>query len=188
VGRFDIAAEDEEHEGKILAWAKDRGVSLDWLLCGDHAGLIAFRAARTAPPRNETDPIFATIAAHREALMRQMAASRATMDVESFTPEYDAARAGYPAAREVQNQAESVLAWTRPSTTAGVLALLTYMTDFHAQAFELPEDGEWHSGPEELGMLVDDAIVDKFTGKPIPQPLNFWIMRNVLEALEAAHS
>jgi hypothetical protein len=38
------------------------------------------------------------------------------------------------------------LATTQPSTMTGVIALLTYMTDFHIQAFELPEDPtDWHS-------------------------------------------
>jgi hypothetical protein len=31
-------------------------------------------------------------------------------------------------------------------------------------------------------------VLDKFNGKPIDFSLNFWIMRNILEALETVQS
>jgi hypothetical protein len=71
----------------------------------------------------------------------------------------------------------------------GVIALLTYMADFHIQAFELPEDPtDWHSEERELGTLTDDMIIDKFNGAPIELPLNFWIMRSVRAALSSLSS
>jgi hypothetical protein len=57
VRRIDIAAEDIEHEQKILAWAKDHGVSLDWLLNGDPSGMICYHAKYVAPPRNVPDEV-----------------------------------------------------------------------------------------------------------------------------------
>jgi hypothetical protein len=40
VRRFDMAAQDTEHEAKIFDWAIDHGVSLDWLIFGDPSSMI----------------------------------------------------------------------------------------------------------------------------------------------------
>jgi hypothetical protein len=65
--RFDMAAGDTDHEAKMMAWAHDHGVSLDWLLMGDEKPLLTYRATHAAPPRNVSDPIFAAIAPNQPA-------------------------------------------------------------------------------------------------------------------------
>jgi hypothetical protein len=66
VRSFNMAAQDTEHEAKIFAWTQDHGVSLDWLLEGDHKVLITYRACRAAAFLNEPDPIFAAIERWKE--------------------------------------------------------------------------------------------------------------------------
>jgi hypothetical protein len=133
----------------------------------------------------DLDPIFAAIAAHREAFMHKMRACRVTVHAEDDTPEQEAAWEAEDAGRDILDQAKTDLGTTQPSTMAGVIALLTYMDDFHVQAFELPEDPtQWHSEQQELGTLVDESILDKFNGRPIELSLNFWVMRNVRAALQ----
>jgi hypothetical protein len=61
VRSVNMDAQDAEHEAKILAWTKDHGVSLDWLLEGDHGAVITYRACHAAPRLNEPDPIYAEI-------------------------------------------------------------------------------------------------------------------------------
>jgi hypothetical protein len=49
-----------------------------------------------------------------------------------------------------------------------------------------PEDpSNWHSGQDgDLGELIDEDIIDRFSGKPVELPFMFWVMRNVQEALQ----
>jgi hypothetical protein len=47
---FDIKAEDVDHEQKIFAWAREHGVSLDWLLDGDPGSMICSLASYVRPP------------------------------------------------------------------------------------------------------------------------------------------
>jgi hypothetical protein len=61
------------------------------------------------------------------------------------------------------------------------------MDDFHCQALALPEDPrQCHSMHEFLPTVMDDAIVDRFSGEPIDDlPFAFWILRNARMALQA---
>jgi hypothetical protein len=133
----------------------------------------------------ELDPIFATIAAHREAELRKMRTGRVHFRTEWGTPEEDAAQVALSAAYEVLRDAECDLGNTLPTTLAGIIALLAYAEEYHVQAIELPEDPiQWHSHHDFFGTLVDDEVRDRFNGEPIKLPLTFWIMRNVREALQ----
>jgi hypothetical protein len=150
------------------------------------AGSVASAApsALASPAVGGPDPIFAAIEAHREAFMRKMKAGRVSIAC-SDTPEEEAAWAVEDAARDVLSDAAFDLTEIQPTTLAGVLALLAYVDDFHVQALVLPEEPEeWHSHHKELGWLDSDTIRDRFNGKPIELPYNFWIMRNVRAALQ----
>jgi hypothetical protein len=141
------------------------------------------KAKWSAPAVNdvsEPDPIFAAIEAHREAFIRDMRAAKAYSDLES-----DVADAHAQHAYGLLRAAEGELANTEPTTMAGILALLAYVDDFHCQAIVHPDEPKhWHSGEENLGKLIDEDIIDKFSGEPIELPFMFWVMRNVREALQ----
>jgi hypothetical protein len=100
VPSFSMAAQDAEHEAKILAWTQDHGVSLDWLLAGDHGALITYRACHAAPRLNEPDPIYAAIndfkklcEIENEAYRAQSAALIQELRDELEDAAYDAASA-----------------------------------------------------------------------------------------------
>jgi hypothetical protein len=81
VRAYDYEAEDVDHEQKINAWARDHGVSHDWLFAGDPRNMICTLAGHS--PRaavisaNEPDPIFAAIKQAKKAAAVEEAAYRA---------------------------------------------------------------------------------------------------------------
>jgi hypothetical protein len=102
------------------------------------------------------------------------------------TPEEEAAYDAETEARHTLNAHQMALTEIQPTTMAGVLALLTYLDDFRVQSIELPEDPTgYHSEESFLSELIDETILDKFNGRPIRLPYDFWIMRNVREALQS---
>jgi hypothetical protein len=150
---------------------------------------VALAAPETAPAAIEPDPIFAAIEAHRDAFVCDMRAARIFSRLESgtpeYTPEYKAADSHAKDAYGLLSDAEDGLANTEPTTMAGVLALLAYVEDFHCQAVVHPDDPKnWHSEGVDLGKLIDEDVIDKFSGEPIELPFTFWVMRNVREALQ----
>jgi hypothetical protein len=107
------------------------------------------------------------------------------MRLES-TPEEEAAYDAETEARDALNPHQMALTEIQPTTMAGVLALLAYLDDFRTQAIELPEDPRgYHSEESFLSELTDETILDKFNGKLVVLPYDFWIMRNVREALQS---
>jgi hypothetical protein len=144
---------------------------------------VAIAAPATAPT---VDPIFAAIEAHRDAFIRCMERARIFSRLKPGTRKYEAADARSVEAYGLRKVAEEELANTEPTTMAGILALLGYVNDFHCQVFVHPEDpSNWHSGQDgDLGELIDEDIIDRFSGKPVELPFMFWVMRNVQEALQ----
>jgi hypothetical protein len=47
VRRYDISAEDVDHQQKIADWIYDHGQSLDWILSGDPSSMICYLAGNT---------------------------------------------------------------------------------------------------------------------------------------------
>jgi hypothetical protein len=140
-------------------------------------------------PSTEPDPIFAAIAAHQEAFLTKIKAIKVQMEMEatSGSREYQAALAAVTAAYEASNKAQVALTKIRPTTMAGVIALLAYIDDYHTGGFGHPEDPEnYRCHHEDLGTeeILDDTVVDKTNKTPLELPYNFWLMRNVREALQ----
>ena len=50
VRQCDLSAEDVDREQKIIAWAADHGVSLDWLINGDPRSMICILAGTAQTP------------------------------------------------------------------------------------------------------------------------------------------
>jgi hypothetical protein len=148
--------------------------------------VIAPSIAKAESAVSGGDPIFAAIAAHREAFMLTLKAIKVRVPLHPRAPEAQAADAAVSAAHDVLAEAEIALIAIQPTTMAGVIALLDYIDDFHTQAIVLPEDPKnYHSEVSFLSDgLQDDRLINRFNGEPIELPFNFWIMNNVREALQ----
>jgi hypothetical protein len=133
----------------------------------------------------DNDPIFAAIAWHKAAYLASMAASRIqcnTVDVE-FSPEYDpikceaAQDAAWAANADADaDDAAEALATIRPTTIAGLLALMHHVEQFNAGAFALDIDLEWRSAPMHWPAHDDESEIDLF---------GYSILANVRTALAA---
>jgi hypothetical protein len=138
---------------------------------------------------SEPDPILAAIEEHRQALLLRFAKGRVTSPMRYDDPNHAAAREDEGTAVERLDDAEWELAITVPTTLAGVIALLRYVRSHHHQEIALPEEPRhWYSQAEFFGSFEDEEVRDHYNGEPVDFPLTFWIMRNVLEALEAVRS
>jgi hypothetical protein len=136
------------------------------------------------------DPIFAAIERHKAAYRIQMEAGRIrchTADAK-WDPEYDpvkceAAKEAYTAAADASDDAAAADALTtiRPTTMAGVLALLHHVEAFNAGAFFLdpwPDSTvrDWQSKPTFWPNWEDEDGIDQF---------GYAVLANVRAALEA---
>jgi hypothetical protein len=147
---------------------------------------IAIPAIANAGP--EPDPVFAAIAAHRQAYVGYLKAA-----AREHENNYDGAalKAALAAASEAEGSTEQELAGVVPTTMAGVIALLRYCEEFEEQALALPEDPKnWHSGDPDCASLLNvrlehATLLDKGSGEPLAPPIAYWIMRNVREALQS---
>jgi hypothetical protein len=102
-------------------------------------------AASTFATASEPDPVFATVAAHREAFVEHMRAARLDGKLMRSDPGAEASGAALDAADEALEGATVELSVVVPTTMAGVVALLRYLEEFQEQAIELPEDPRrWH--------------------------------------------
>ena len=119
------------------------------------------------------DPIFAAIEKHKTVFLLSLEPRR----LESNTPYHDPVetiiRRAASAAHDAADEAANALTTIRPTTHAGVLALLQHVEQFNAGAFVL--DNDWHSAPMEWPEVVEDDT--DFFG--------FFILANVRAALEA---
>jgi hypothetical protein len=143
VRSFNIAAQDAEHEAKIFAWTQDHGVSLDWLLDGDHKVLIAYHASHAAPPP-KPDPIFAAI--EKERALREAFHARcryeddlADSGVKLESAPDDHRTPEMVAAVDVSVYGRGELAETAPTTLAGMIAYLDYVLA-ESENLTLPND------------------------------------------------
>ncbi len=131
----------------------------------------------------DNDPIFAAIEGHKAAYLASMAASRiqSNMVDAEFSPEYDpikceAAHAAARAADAADAAAAEALATIRPTTIAGLLALMRHVEQFNAGAFALDIDPEWRSAPMHWPAHDDENEIDLF---------GYSILANVRTALAA---
>jgi hypothetical protein len=139
-------------------------------------------------PREGGDPIFAAIERHKAAYRIQMEAGRIrchTIDAK-WDPEYDpvkceAAKEAYTAAADASDDAAAdALTTIRPTTMAGVLALLHHVEAFNAGAFFLdpwPDSTvrDWQSKPTFWPSWEDEDGIDLF---------GYAVLANVRAALE----
>ena len=146
-------------------------------------------AASTFATASEPDPVFVTVAGHREAFVEHMRAARLDGKLMRGDPRAEASGAALDAADEVYQEATLELSEVVPTTMAGVVALLRYLEEFQEQAIELPEDPRgWHSGDHDA-LLTETYehpnLVDKFNGEPLELPFVYWVMLNVRTALQS---
>jgi hypothetical protein len=117
--------------------------------------------------------------------MYKMRMGRIYSKLASGTQEYKTAEARSDRASDSKSDAEEKLARTKPTTIAGIPALLAYVDDFHCGVFVHPDDPtQWYSGEDGFGTLTDEDIIDRFSGEPAELPFEFWIIRNVRTALQ----
>jgi hypothetical protein len=137
----------------------------------------------------ESDPIYAAIERHKVAFRISHAKSRILSNTTSaeWAPDYDpvewgAVKEAHTAACNASAAAANALTTVRPSTMAGVLALVCYVEAFNGGAFFLEPDSseatsdDWRSAPMHWPETKDDDEVDLF---------GFAILANVRCALEA---
>ena len=160
------------------------GVAAAPVLTLPAAGLSSTPAAASEP-----DPVFVTVAAHREAFVEHMRAARLDGKLMRSDPGAEATDAALDAADEALEGATLGLLEVVPTTMGGVMALLRYLEEFQEQAIELPEDPRgWHSGDHDA-LLTETYehpnLVDKFNGEPLELPFTYWVMQNVRTALQS---
>ncbi len=134
------------------------------------------------------DPIFAAIEKHKEAFRIYHEAARVRMHTvdAKWSPEYDAdalevAQQAEDAGYEAHEDAAYALTEVRPTTMAGVLALLRYVEDFNSGAFFLePLPGsavsDWQSSTIAWPADKDENGLDVF---------GYAFLANARAALEA---
>jgi hypothetical protein len=134
------------------------------------------------------DPIFAAIERHKVAFRISQEAGRirsGTVDAE-WAPEYDpvkckAVMEADSVASDADADAANALTTVRPTTMAGVLALIRHVEAFNAGAFFLepyPEDtvSDWRSAPMFWPDSSDEDEIHLF---------GYEVLANVRRALEA---
>ncbi len=137
------------------------------------AGANVVPAVALAP-----DPIFATIETHKAAYKAWAEAVHVESELHHKDPRMPAADKALRDATDACDDAGRTLATLRPTTIAGVLALLDYIDTFNHAAFKYPSGSSGHHAwPWREG---EDAIE---IGAPIVLPFPYLIMNNVRDAL-----
>ena len=141
-------------------------------------------AARSQPTAREVDPIFAAIERHKVAFSASQVMGNIqcnTVDAK-WSPEYDpveceAVEEAASAADAADAAAANALTTIRPTTIAGLLALMHHVEQFNAGAFvlEINPDG-WYSKPMHWPANLDEDEIDLF---------GYSVLANVRRALEA---
>jgi hypothetical protein len=138
-------------------------------------------------PREGGDPIFAAIERHKAAYRIKMEAGRIQCHAaDKWDPEYDpvereAAIEASSVADDAADDAVDALITVRPTTMAGILALIHHVEAFNAGAFFLepwPDStvGDWQSKPMFWPSGEDEDGIDLF---------GYAVLANVRAALEA---
>lgn len=180
-----IRDEEMTSEGMKALWFLHRhGQSLDWVFAGDPGGMICKGAAHSdqAAPATANDPIFAAIDGHITATMEMMRTGSiyALQDEGSQKAAADA-----DAATEAFVEASCALTEICPTTLRGVLALLNHVDSFNRGEFALNQEcfSNHEDWPDNLfGEDVFDAKGNRL-GHPDGLSFDFWLLRNVREAL-----
>jgi hypothetical protein len=128
------------------------------------------------------DPIFAAIERHREAYMLRLTAGRIRGDTPDWGPDCDEAKLAVvekedDAAYQANEDAAMALTTIRPTTIAGILALLEYVEFFNAGGIFLPDDRvNWSSAAMFWPRIERDHESDEY---------GYLILANVRAALDA---
>jgi hypothetical protein len=152
------------------------------------AGAAGLSAIPMAASAMAPDPIFAAIERHKVAFRISQEAGRIqcyTVDAE-WSPKYDpvkckAVKEASSVADDAATDAANALITVRPTTMAGVLALIRHVEAFNAGAFFLepwPEStvGDWQSRPMFWPESNDEDEIDLW---------GYAVLANVRRALEA---
>jgi len=137
--------------------------------------------ASTAP-----DPIFAAIEAHKRVHLHKLKVCSINFATDFSAPEKPNTDAADDAARTATEEAERHLSEIRPTTLAGVIALLAYADDFCTQKFALPgQEANWHSSDDDwmLGLHLRAGLKDRYSGEPVHLSTLHCITTNALNAL-----
>jgi hypothetical protein len=144
------------------------------------AGAAALPALTVSPVALAAtpDPIFAAIERHKDIFRSSLEARRVWSDTPRvpWSEEAWEADVRFRWVHRRENRAGRALATVRPTTVAGVVALIEYVEAFNAGAFKLPHDTGWASEPclwppEDIGSDID--------------MFGFMLLSNVRAALQA---
>jgi hypothetical protein len=149
VRQQDYSAEDDPKLATITTWVSDHGQSLDWLYCGDPSGLISKTAARSrsaAAIPAAPDPIFALIEQHRLAY-------RACDDLPGEIPD--------DLSEHLRDCAVQVAA-TKPTTSAGVVAVMRYYRELQPGGYHLiiNDESMGEAADPRCGMTAWFALIE----------------------------
>lgn len=118
----------------VLPFFRDYNQSLDWVFRGDPRVLIA-HAAKTSRGPQSSDPIFAAIERHRTAYAAWMPLFDVETELPYGTPEQDEAERAAKPYRDAAYKAFWALSEIRPTTAAGIAALMNYILREHSDEF-----------------------------------------------------
>jgi hypothetical protein len=145
----------------VRRFINDHGQSWDWILEGDITGMITRLAVRSRAGRAAeatTDPIFALIEAHRDALAEHERCVKAA-DVLPPDEPPAGAEAAMAASHDAEYGAMIDLLNTQPTTQAGIAALAQYAVDRGGQNWiDVHDDGSWTPFMDCLVQHVADTI------------------------------
>jgi hypothetical protein len=190
--RYGQAHEDQPgHDDEwmfVISWARDHGISFDWLLCGDPDSMICRRVAQSrrgqAAAGAGADPIYAAIERHRAAYIAHdqscteetrleetlpaeqttwSATMRMPMPPEGCTdaPDWIAHQLLHNAAGTEECVSLCALVQTVPTTNAGTAALVSYIREHVEDGNELGTTfgGESNAAGEALFLDCDEALL-----------------------------
>lgn len=131
---------------------------------------LATATAVTSPALGSGDPMFAAIEIHKRAFVEHLKAQRDLAYGEDASPQISARkhaqlRRADRKAYDAYSSASAELAALRPTTLAGVSALLDHVERFNAGEFGLADDSKgWRSGVTMWpgNRLCDDDSKDVF--------------------------
>jgi hypothetical protein len=150
------------------------------VIAGIAAAATPLPALAVAAPH---DPIFAAIAAHTAATMHmlQVGKDSGAGDMLPTDPRHAAAEAAQWAADDAFDAETERLLAVKPTTMAGVVALLAHVVRFDTGQFTL---GGTHRTEATIWPthLIDDAITDGH-GRPCELPFAHWVLHTVHQAL-----
>ncbi len=133
---------DEDEERYVIEFLGDHGQSLDWVIAGDPGSMICARAKHSTQAAKVAahDPIFAVIERAREA--------ETAFDEEEIDDE----------AHHLLDKAIAELARTVPTTSAGLVALTTFLRFAHDNLHEAAPYFENGTDAAAFAASLDTAV------------------------------